>query len=381
MKTIRTNRVLAQRLCFATAIALGLLGSASPCSAVQITGNTYAAENGGPTTNPSAKSYNLVDPISVSANIRSDVGYSHAQSWASASVNPDGSGITKTTGGRAWGDNPPTSFSARSNLWNASATGTKIVANYKPSGSQSGSPTFNFSLPKSIAKTADPFYNTAAIQSNLNYNQPGNDPSSTANPSSMLLPVSGASGSEIVSQGVITNGALPQSFDVFVDVDAFVQGGPALFQGGYEFNPNTGVYAPYGDFPAANSSDVFISPRNSNDPNAPEFSLTFLKDIAGASYVAATGVPFDVKINLDATMGNRNKQDLTASGFTGTTYDLTGTGLPNHGNVTGAGSEVTANFLVQNTQDFFVSPVPEPSTLGLATCAAFGLMLAARRRK
>src|SRR5438128_12403978 len=83
-----------------------LLVALAPASAraVTVSGTTYAANTGGPGTNPATASYNFTSPTTVSASIRSDVTYSHAQSWASATVTC--AGVTKTTGGRGWADTP-----------------------------------------------------------------------------------------------------------------------------------------------------------------------------------------------------------------------------------------------------------------------------------
>src|SRR5690348_4540884 len=129
------DRELRKALFFGAFIVAAWL-SPSSARGVTISGSTYAAETGGPTPNPASTSFSLTDPVSISDSIRSDVKYSHAQAWASASVSCDG--VIKTTGGRGWADTPPTAtaplYDNKANLWNAFASGTQVIANYTGKG-------------------------------------------------------------------------------------------------------------------------------------------------------------------------------------------------------------------------------------------------------
>jgi hypothetical protein len=331
--------------------------------AVTITGSTYAAATPppGPLVSTS-KSYNLFNLTSVSANIRSDEIVSHAQSYASASVGP--SGVTKTTGGLAWTDAPTTIDNTRGDVWNASASGTMIQADYTPAGQASGKgfATFQFSLPASIAMSADPFYPLLP------------PPAGYTDPTAMQLPVNAANQ---VAQGVIANGgtSLPSSFDVFVTVHATANG-VSLFDGSYEFDPNTGAYTPSKDF--INARDLANNPvttviGQSSAAGTPQFSLGFSGDIAGGTFDAPIGTPFNVFIDTTVSMGDPSNPAL---------FDLSGATIPPQG-VFGAGGSITGQFLLTNPDvaDFTVSAVPEPSAICLAAFAAAGLILQLRRRK
>ena len=117
----------------------------SDARAVTITGSTFAAETGGPGPNPASTSFNIGSPTTVSDSIRSDVQYAHAQAWANATV--DCSGVTKSTGGRAWSD-APGGLDSRSTLWNASASGTQVVANYTGQGTPTAVRAVQFHHPR-----------------------------------------------------------------------------------------------------------------------------------------------------------------------------------------------------------------------------------------
>jgi hypothetical protein len=203
----------------AVAIALGCLLSialiSSPARAVTITGSTYAAETGGPLPNPKSVSYNITNPTSVSASIRSDVVYSHAQSWASAQVTS--SGVTKTTGGRGWVD-VPGGFDGRSNLWNAYASGTQLIVNGPP-----GVAGFHFVIP---ANGVPPQFNAQPA------NQPGDPSQITPPPGGQALVINGSQGA----------GSMPSFFDVFVQLDVTAQQGAGpkvdLFHGAFQVDPN-----------------------------------------------------------------------------------------------------------------------------------------------
>jgi hypothetical protein len=385
MNSIRQRRAVRWEILLIGAAALAispLLGD--PAHAVTITGTTYASESGGPTPNPTSASYNMTNLSSVSANIRSDVADAHAESYASASVGANG--VTKTTGGLAWVTvtSPASLYDPRGDLWNASATGTVIQANYTPSGSLSGLNTapFQFSLPASIFATSDPFYSTPIT---LSTDPPTMVPPLTGVPTSMQPPVTGTGMNQKVAQGVVANGvgsSLPSFFDIFVDVDATayngIKGAPgvtgtSLFSGMYEFNPSTGAYTPSGNF----VTDVFGHPAEqptitpSSDPNTPGYSLTFQNDILGGLFGAQVGSPFTVEIETSEMMGDPNNPTAT--------FDFSGLNDP-QGQL-GVGGSVTGAFLLTDQSDFSVSAVPEPSAFCLAAFAAVGLLLGLRRRK
>lgn len=324
-----------------------------PAVAVTISGSTYAANTGGPPPNPTSANYNQTNPTSVSANIRSDVTWSHAQSWASAYVTA--SGVTKTTGGRGWVDTPPTAiaplYDGRSNLWNAYASGTQLVVSGPGSNAA-----MHFVIPANGIPAA---FNA----------QPANLPT---DPQAITPP---ANGQGIVSRGSIGPGSMPSFFDVFVQVDASAQqgGNPAvkLFQGSFLFDPNDGTYHPSGDF--TNASPV-ITPGDPANPNAPQFSLAFPTDIVGGSFNPIVGQPFDATINIHMTMGDPNNQFPTV---TPTPYDFTGRA----GSPIGAGGAFASQFLLDNPSQFTLHAVPEPSTLALASLGALAAIFAVRRSR
>jgi len=365
MNAIRQRRAFLWQGLFFAAVALAispLLGDSA--HAVSITGSTYASENGGPTPNPTSKSYNLSNLSSVSASIRSDVEYAHAESYASAMVTANG--VVKTTGGLAWTDvtSPTTLLNNRGDVWNASATGTTIQANYTGNGTAPNSAPFQFSLPASIAQSADPYYSN-----------PAPPPAGYTDPTSLVPQVSGG----MVAQGVTVNGggnSLPSFFDVFVTVEASAFNGTTtvpLFNGSYEFNPSTGAYTPSGNF----MTDVFGNPAEqpevvfSGSAHSPsDYSLVFPQDILGNTFQAPVGSPFTVDIDTSVSMGDP-----------GNPGNFNFSGLSDPDGVLGAGGSVTGQFLLTDPSDFSVSAVPEPSAICLAAFAAAGLMLQLRRRK
>jgi hypothetical protein len=330
-----------------TALA-GLLSIAlisSPAHAVTITGSAYAAESGGPPPNPKSTTYNIANPTSASANIRSDVSFSHAQSWASAQVTP--SGVTKTTGGRGWVD-VPGGFDGRSNLWNAYASGTQLIVNGPP-----GSAGFHFVIPA----------NGVPTQFNA---QPVNLPT---DPSSITPPPD--------SQGLVVNrgqigGAMPSFFDVFVQLDVTAQqgGNPKvdLFHGNFQLDPNTATFTGTGGFAG-------VSPVFTPSPNSPQFTVTFPTDISGGSFDAVVGQPFNLQFDEYMTMGDPNHQ------FPGSPppapFDFSNRTV----GPIGAGGAFAAQFLLDDPRTFTVAPTPEPSSLVLLVIGAFGACFAVRKRR
>ncbi len=395
MNSIRQRRgltLIVGAVALAISPALGNLARA-----VTITGNTYASQTGGSPPASAANSYNMTNLTSVSANIQSNTTVSHAQSYASASVGA--MGVTKTTGGRAWTDSPTNTFNARGDLWNASATGTTIVAQYN--GSQPAPPAqFQFSLPASILQKDDPFYSVPV------------SPSGPAGPTSMLLPTStDGMGNPTVAQGAIVNAVAgtpnPSFFDIFADVEASIpaQGSipfTPLFSGTFMFDPSTGELTTTGGF--ANQITVTQQPGGSaTDPTQPEYSLTFAQNIMGGTFNATANSPFSVSMTSYMTMGNPDTsgnpatfqpfqfpqppidnpdQFLFPNDFGFAPFDFTNSSTPPQG-VIGGGGSITAQFLLSgpNQADFSVSAVPEPSTFCLAAIAGVALLWQRRRRR
>jgi len=343
-----------------------LLGGAA--HAVTITGSTYASETGGPTPNPTSASYNLTNLTSVSDSIRSSVTNAYAESYASAMVTQ--SGVTKTAGGLGWTNTATTLYNARSDLWNASATGTTIEANYTGNGTVPSVAPFQFSLPASILETADPYYSNGGAAS--------------GDPPSMMPPVSGGMVAQGVNgdgigQGSPTNPQPPVIVSVVATAYNGIEGsshvtGTSLFDGSYEFDPTTGDYTLTGSF--QNAANQFLlnggasGGTNTTNPLMPEYTLGFNGSILGATFDAPVNTPFSVDIETSVMMGDPS--DPT---------DFDSTGLSGQFGQIGAGGSVTAQFLLTDTSDFSVSAVPEPSSLWLAAFAAAGLILVCRRRR
>ncbi len=376
MNSIRQRRALTLivgAVALAISPALGI-----PARAVTITGNTFASQTGGSPPASAANSYNMTNLTGVSANIRSDTTVSHAQSAASAVVG--NAGVTKTTSGRAWTDAPTTTFNARGDIWNASATGTQIIANYTGLGSAPATVPFQFALPAQIPLLTDPFYNASG--------QPANSPPpGYTDPTAMLLPVSGTTpANQTVAQGAIANGSgtLPSFFDVYVDVEAnalFNGTTTPLFSGTYIFNPVTGQFTGTGDFDqTTNNSPVklLIPPPNTTDSTKPEYSLGFAQDITSQTYPttfnAPVGQQFSVFIDTSIMMGDPSHPDNT---------DFDYSNASAFGGAVGIGGSVTAQFMLPTElqSQFMVQAVPEPSTLCLAAIAGVALLWQRRRRR
>ena len=337
--------------CAAAIVLGGLLSIAlisSPARAVTITGSTYAAETGGPLPNPKSVPYSLTNPTSVSANVRADVVYSHAQSWASAQVTP--SGVTKTTGGRGWVD-VPGGFDGRANLWNAYASGTQLIVNGPP-----GAAGFHFVIPA----------NGVPAQFNA---QPANE----AGDPSQITPPPG--GQALVINGSQGSGSMPSFFDVFVQLDVTAQQGAGpkvdLFHGTFLVDPNntppqfqgTGGFAGVTPTIAAGSGGT------------PQYTLTFPTDITGGSFDAVVGQPFTLNFDEYMTMGDPNHQ------FPGSPPPAPFDFSNRTAGPIGAGGAFAAQFLLDDPRSFTVAPTPEPSSLLLAAIGALGACWIVRRRR
>ena len=301
--------------------------------AVSVVGSTYAAETGGPTPNPTFDSYNITNLTSASASIRSDVKYSHAQSSAQATVTC--SGVTKSTGGRGWADTPPTAtaplYDTKSNLWNASASGTQVVANYIGPGTPPPYSPFHFVIPGGgIAAPFNAF--------------PGNGPD---DPPEMLPPASG--------QGFVVNGggggpgSLPSFYDIFIQVNATAQQGTgqavSLFQGTLLFDPSTLETTTTGDF-------VGLTPTITAGGNPGQFFVS-LPTIQGRTFDAVADQPFNMDFNVYMTMGDPNHQYPGDPNFTPGDYDFSALS----GGPVGVVGGFAASMLVNDPGSFMVSPV------------------------
>jgi PEP-CTERM motif len=339
---------------------------ASSAQAVVISGSTYAAETGGPAPNPVSKSYPppTTSLTSVSGSIRSDVVYSHSQSWAQATVT--GSGVVKSSGGRGWVDVPPTAvpplYDGKANLWNAFASGTTLVANYTGLGAPPpATTTFQFQIPQNGV----PGFNSAGTATIL-----PTDPAQLVPPSNgQGLVLSGSNGSL----------AFPSFFDVFVQVDATAQQGSTfmnLFHGTFTFDPGTRAFtSKTGGFAGINFG---ITP----DAVFPNTYHVSFPTINGGSFDAAVGVPFNANIDVYATMGDPNRSFNSSNPSTyPTPYDFTPYNNPlTNGQPVGAGGTITTNFFLTDPSNFTVSAVPEPSSLALAALGGMGMVLALRKR-
>jgi hypothetical protein len=346
-------------------VVVGLLLSAisaSSAQAVVISGSTYAAETGGPGPDPVSKSYPppTTSPTSVSGNIRSDVVYSHAQSWAQATVTP--SGVVKSVGGRGWIDTPPTAiaplYDAKSNLWNAYASGTQLIIN-GPAGTAST----HFVIPAN------------GIPSQFNAMPANAPPGSTTNPlgdpGSITPP---ANGQGLVVNGSLGTGSMPSFFDIFVQLDVTAQQGAAsqvdLFHGTFLVDPNTLQFQGTGGFAGLNP---VITPSTGN-PNSPQYTITFPTDIAGGTFDPLVGLPFNLNFDEYMTMGDPNRQfpSVTPTGFDFSSRS---------GGPVGAGGAFAAEFLLDNPSTYSLSAAPEPSSLVLALIGGLGVLVAIRRRQ
>jgi autotransporter-associated beta strand protein len=281
---LRRSRVLSTFV-FGPLLIVASLG-ASTAWGVTVSGSTYAAETGGPTPNPTSTSFNLTNPVSTSDSIRSDVKYSHAQAWASASVSCDG--IIKTTGGRGWVDTPPTAtaplYDNKANLWNATASGTQVIANYTGKGAAPEFTPFNFSIPgNGVANQFNAF--------------PGNSPTDPAE----LTPASNGIGF-VVNGGGGGPGSLPSFFDIYLKIDATAQQGNGqpvdLFHGTLLFDPGALTFQTTGGFDG-------VIPIVTG--TAGHFTVSF-PTIQGGVFNAVVGQPFQTNFNVYMTMGDPNQQ-------------------------------------------------------------------------
>ncbi len=337
----RTARRFILVRCGATArvgLFLCVAALGSDARAVTITGSTFAAETGGPGPNPASTSFNIGSPTTVSDSIRSDVQYAHAQAWANATV--DCSGVTKSTGGRAWSD-APGGLDSRSTLWNASASGTQVVANYTGQGTPPQFAPFNFIIPGGgISSTLNAFPGNTA-----------NDPPGYTTPASMAPP---ASGQGFVVNAGTSGGPLPSYFDIYIQVNATAQQGNGqpvdLFQGTMLFNPNTPQQI--------DGTGGFAGLSPTITPGGPGQYFVSLPTIHGGTFNAVAGQPFNLNFTVYMTMGDPNDQfNLANSATYPTPFDFSSyTGGP-----IGAAGGFATQMLVNDPSNFMVSAVPTGS--------------------
>ena len=315
---------------------IAVMLAAASAKAVTVSGTTYAAETGGPTPNPASTSFSLTNPTAASDSIRSDVKYSHAEAWASASVTC--LGVTKTTGGRGWADTPPTAtaplFDNKANLWNASASGTQVVANYTGKGTPPEFTPFDFVIPG----------NGVASQFNA---FPGNSAGDPAE----LTPPSGGIGF-VVNGGGGGAGTLPSFFDIFLQIDATAQQGAGqpvdLFHGTLLFDPGALTFQTTGGFAG-------ISPIVTG--SAGHYSVSF-PTIQGGTFNAVVGQSFQTNFNVYMTMGDPNRQFNSADPATyPTPFDFSGMS----GGAVGAVGAFASSVSVNDPSNFMVSAVPATS--------------------
>ena len=307
-------------------------------AAVTVTGSTFASETGGPLPNPKSTFFNIGNPTTASDSIRSDVQYAHAEAWANATVTC--SGVTKSTGGRAWSD-APGGFDSRSTLWNASASGTQVIANYTGQGTAPEFAPFNFIVPSGgIASALNAF--------------PGNnagDPPGYTTPASMAPP---ASGQGFVVNAGTSGGPLPSFFDIFLQVDATAQQGNGqpvdLFHGTMLFNPNTPQQI--------DATGGFAGLSPTIKPGGPGQYFVSLPTIQGGTFNAVAGQPFNLNFNVYMTMGDPNHQfDFSNPATYPTPFDFSSyTGGP-----IGAAGGFATQMLVNDPSNFMVSAVPAAS--------------------
>jgi autotransporter-associated beta strand protein len=304
-------------------------------AAVTITGSTFASETGGPLPNPKSTFFNIGNPTSVSDSIRSDVQFAHAEAWANATVTC--SGVTKSTGGRAWSD-APGGFDSRSTLWNASASGTQVIANYTGQGAPPEFAPFNFVVPGGgIASALNAFPGNNA-----------NDPPGYTTPASMAPP---ASGQGFVVNAGTSGGPLPSFFDIFLQVDATAQQGNGqpvdLFHGTMLFNPNTPQLI--------DATGGFAGLSPTIKPGGPGQYFVSLPTIQGGTFNAVAGQPFNLNFNVYMTMGDPNHQfDFANPATYPTPFDFSSyTGGP-----IGAAGGFATQMLVNDPSNFMVSAVP-----------------------
>jgi hypothetical protein len=344
--------------------------AATSARAVVITGSTYASDTGDPhlPTSPQSKFFNITNPASASSSIRSDVTYAHAQSSASATVTA--SGVVKSTSGRAWLDTTPISpdtslFNNRGDLWNASASGTKLIVN----GQSGQNVPFNFFIPGTTLVPAVQF--------------PPN--SLPTDPAKVMQPRQPGQQGFFSDNGDL-NGSpkpLPNVYNEYLQVDAtFTLSGQAnpfvQFHGGLVFNPGDNSVTGTGDFasPAASAQKVEII-----GGNGPVYNLN-LPDITIPTLVP-TNTQFDALINMEMSMGDPNFT------FDGSNPAATlpanippdTSSLPGGVGPIGAGGTFAVQFFMTDTTGrYTLQVVPEPSSLALAALGGLGMILALRRR-
>ncbi len=288
--------------------------------------------------NPAHDSFNIGSPTSVSDSIRSDVQYAHAQAWANATV--DCSGVTKSTGGRAWSDTPG-GLDSRSTLWNASASGTQIIANYTGQGTAPEFAPFHFVVPSGgIAPALNAFPGNNA-----------NDPPGYSTPASMAPP---ASGQGFVVNAGTSGGPLPSYFDIYIQVDATAQQGNGqpvdLFHGTMLFNPNTPQQV--------DTTGGFAGLSPTIKPGGPGQYFVSLPTIQGGTFNAVAGQPFNLNFNVYMTMGDPNRQyDFNNSATYPTPFDFSSYS----GGPIGAAGGFATQMLVNDPSNFMVSPVSAAS--------------------
>ncbi len=316
-------------------VSLCFMLVARDVSAVTVTGSTFASETGGPLPNPKSTFFNIGNPTTASDSIRSDVQYAHAEAWANATVTC--SGVTKSTGGRAWSD-APGGFDSRSTLWNASASGTQVIANYTGQGAPPEFAPFNFVVPGGgIASALNAFPGNNA-----------NDPPGYTTPASMAPP---ASGQGFVVNAGTSGGPLPSFFDIFLQVDATAQQGNGqpvdLFHGTILFNPNTPQLI--------DATGGFAGLSLTIKPGGPGQYFVSLPTIQGGTFNAVTGQPFSLNFNVYMTMGDPNHQfDANNPATYPTPFDFSSyTGGP-----IGAAGGFATQMLVNDPSNFMVSAVP-----------------------
>jgi PEP-CTERM motif len=355
-------------VCFST-FSLILLASTT-ARAVVITGSTYASDTGDPhlPISPQSKAFNIGNPTSASNSIRSDVTYSHAQASASATVT--GSGVVKSTSGRAWLDTTPNApdtslFNTRGDLWNASASGTQLVAN----GPAGQNVPFNFFIPGTTLVPAVQF-------------PPNTLPTDPAN---VMQPRQAGQQGFFSDNGNLNGNpsGLSGVFKEYVQVDANLQIiGQAIpfltFHGGLIYNPADNTVTGTGDFasPAAAAQKLVVL-----NGTAPIYNMT-LPDISIPADIP-TNTPFDALITLQMSMGDpnytfngNNPAATLPAGFPSDTSTLPG-GV---GPIGAGGSFAVEFFITDTTGRFSLQVVPEPSTIALAAIGAVGMLVAIRRR-
>lgn len=311
---------------------------------VTISGSTYAANtNGQPPPSSTSMTFNLTNPTSVSDSIRSDVTYSHAQAWASATVTC--LGVTKTTGGRGWADTSPIAtapfYDNKANLWSAYASGTQVVANYTGKGTAPQFTPFNFAIPGDVASQFNAF--------------PGNGP---GDPATLTPPSSGIG--FVVNGGGGGAGSLPSFFDISLQIDATAQQGSGqpvdLFHGTLLFDPGALTFQTTGGFAG-------ISPVVTPGPISGQYFVSF-PTIQGGTFNATVGQPFQTNFNVYMTMGDPNRQFDPNNQAT---FPVPFNFSTMSGGTVGAVGAFASSVLANDPSNFMVSVVPDaPAAVNVA---------------